>query len=151
MNIAVPISRLPHADGLDLPAHETDFSAGLDLRAAVEADDPAVLDPGDRALLPTGLQIALPDGFEAQIRPRSGLAYRHGVTVLNSPGTIDADYRGEVKVLLINHGAEAFTIERGTRIAQMVVARHARVEWEERQTLEETVRGSGGFGSTGRE
>jgi dUTP pyrophosphatase len=151
MNIAVPLSRLPHAEGLDLPAHETDYSAGLDLRAAVEADDPVVLSPGSRALLPTGLQIALPEGYEAQIRPRSGLAYRHGVTVLNSPGTIDADYRGEVKVLLINHGEEPFSVERGTRIAQMVVARHARVEWEERNALEETVRGSGGFGSTGRE
>jgi dUTP pyrophosphatase len=151
MNIAVPLSRLPHAEGLDLPAHETDYSAGLDLRAAVEADDPVVLSPGSRALLPTGLQIALPEGYEAQIRPRSGLAYRHGVTVLNSPGTIDADYRGEVKVLLINHGEEPFSVERGTRIAQMVVARHARVEWKERNALEETVRGSGGFGSTGRE
>jgi dUTP pyrophosphatase len=149
MNIAVPLSRLPHAEGLDLPAHETDYSAGLDLRAAVEADDPVVLSPGSRALLPTGLQIALPEGYEAQIRPRSGLAYRHGVTVLNSPGTIDADYRGEVKVLLINHGEEPFSVERGTRIAQMVVARHARVEWKERNALEETVRGSGGFGSTG--
>jgi dUTP pyrophosphatase len=151
MNIAVPLSRLPHAEGLDLPAHETEYSAGLDLRAAVEADDPVVLSPGSRALLPTGLQIALPEGYEAQIRPRSGLAYRHGVTVLNSPGTIDADYRGEVKVLLINHGEEPFSVERGTRIAQMVVARHARVEWKERNALEETVRGSGGFGSTGRE
>jgi dUTP pyrophosphatase len=149
MNIAVPLSRLPHAEGLDLPAHETDYSAGLDLRAAVEADDPVVLSPGSRALLPTGLQIALPEGYEAQIRPRSGLAYRHGVTVLNSPGTIDADYRGEVKVLLINHGEEPFSVERGTRIAQMVVARHARLEWKERNALEETVRGSGGFGSTG--
>jgi dUTP pyrophosphatase len=149
MNIAVPLSRLPHAEGLDLPAHETEYSAGLDLRAAVEADDPVVLSPGSRALLPTGLQIALPEGYEAQIRPRSGLAYRHGVTVLNSPGTIDADYRGEVKVLLINHGEEPFSVERGTRIAQMVVARHARVEWKERNALEETVRGSGGFGSTG--
>jgi dUTP pyrophosphatase len=151
MNIAVPLSRLPHAEGLDLPAHETEYSAGLDLHAAVEADDPVVLSPGSRALLPTGLQIALPEGYEAQIRPRSGLAYRHGVTVLNSPGTIDADYRGEVKVLLINHGEEPFSVERGTRIAQMVVARHARVEWKERNALEETVRGSGGFGSTGRE
>jgi dUTP pyrophosphatase len=151
MSIAVPVSRLPHADGLDLPAHETDFSAGLDLRAAVAADDPVVLSPGRRALIPTGLQIALPEGYEAQIRPRSGLAYRHGVTVLNSPGTIDADYRGEVKVLLINHGEAAFTVERGARIAQMVVARHARVQWEERSPLEDTVRGRGGFGSTGRE
>jgi len=149
MNIAVPLSRLPHAEGLDLPAHETDYSAGLDLRAAVAADDPVVLSPGSRALVPTGLQIALPEGYEAQIRPRSGLAYRHGVTVLNSPGTIDADYRGEVKVLLVNHGEEPFSVERGTRIAQMVVARHARVEWKERNALEETVRGSGGFGSTG--
>jgi dUTP pyrophosphatase len=151
MSIAVPVSRLPHADGLDLPAHETDFSAGLDLRAAVAADDPVVLSPGRRALIPTGLQIALPEGYEAQVRPRSGLAYRHGVTVLNSPGTIDADYRGEVKVLLINHGEAAFTVERGARIAQMVVARHARVQWEERSPLEDTVRGRGGFGSTGRE
>ena len=151
MSIAVPVSRLPHADGLDLPAHETDFSAGLDLRAAVAADDPVVLSSGRRALIPTGLQIALPEGYEAQIRPRSGLAYRHGVTVLNSPGTIDADYRGEVKVLLINHGEAAFTVERGARIAQMVVARHARGQWEERSPLEDTVRGRGGFGSTGRE
>jgi dUTP pyrophosphatase len=147
----VAITRLPHADGLDLPSHETSASAGLDLRAAVPDDAPAVLDPGARDLLPTGLKIALPQGYEGQIRPRSGLAYRHGVTVLNSPGTIDADYRGEVKVLLVNHEDEAFTIERGMRIAQLIVAEHARVSWVKQEALEETVRGPGGFGSTGTE
>lgn len=149
--IAVPLTRLPHAEGLDLPAHETDLSAGMDLRAAVPADAPVTLDPGAHDLIPTGLKIALPEGYEGQVRPRSGLAMRHRVTVLNSPGTIDADYRGEVKVLLINHGDDPFVIERGTRIAQLVVARHAHVEWTEREALEETVRGSGGFGSTGTE
>jgi dUTP pyrophosphatase len=147
----VAITRLPHAEGLALPAHETTASAGLDLRAAVPKDDPTTLAPGARALLPTGLQIALPEGYEGQVRPRSGLAHRHGVTVLNSPGTIDADYRGEVKVLLVNHGEAAYTVERGTRIAQLVVARHARVAWVEQEALEETVRGPGGFGSTGTE
>ncbi len=145
----VAISRLSHADGLDLPAYETAASAGMDLRAAVPSEEPVVLAPGARDLLPTGLQIALPKGYEGQIRPRSGLAHRHGVTVLNSPGTIDADYRGEVKVLLVNHGAEPFTVERGMRMAQLVVAAHARVDWVEREALEETVRGPGGFGSTG--
>lgn len=149
--IDVAISRLPHAEGLALPAHETDASAGLDLRAAVPEDDPTTLPPGGRALLPTGLKIALPAGYEGQVRPRSGLAHRHGVTVLNSPGTIDADYRGEVKVLLVNHGAEPFAVERGVRIAQLVVARHARVAWVKQEALEETVRGPGGFGSTGTE
>jgi dUTP pyrophosphatase len=115
----------------------------------VPADDPVTLDPGARALVDTGLKIALPKGYEGQVRPRSGLAHRHGVTVLNSPGTIDADYRGEVKVLLVNHGDEPFAIERGMRIAQFVVAQHARVEWVPREALEETVRGAGGFGSTG--
>lgn len=149
--IDVPVKRLPHADGLDLPAHETVHSAGMDLRAAVPDDEPVTLEPGARTLIPTGLQIALPEGYEGQVRPRSGLAYRHGITVLNSPGTIDADYRGEVKVLLVNLGDEAFTIERGERVAQLVVARHAHITWrEERKTLEETVRGAGGFGSTGR-
>lgn len=147
----VAITPLPHAEGLDLPAYETDASAGLDLRAAVPEDEPVVLESGEHALLPTGLQIALPRGYEGQVRPRSGLAYRHGVTVLNSPGTIDADYRGEVKVLLINHGSESFAIERGMRIAQLVVAQHARVSWVEQEALEETVRGPGGFGSTGTE
>ncbi len=145
----VAISRLSHADGLDLPAYETAASAGMDLRAAVPSEEPVVLAPGARDLLPTGLQIALPKGYEGQIRPRSGLAHRHGVTVLNSPGTLDADYRGEVKVLLVNHGAEPFTVERGMRMAQLVVAEHARVDWVEREALEETVRGPGGFGSTG--
>ena len=147
----VAISRLPHAEGLALPAHETDASAGLDLRAAVPEDAPETLPPGGRALLPTGLKIALPAGYEGQVRPRSGLAHRHGVTVLNSPGTIDADYRGEVKVLLVNHGAEPFAVERGMRIAQLVVAKHAHIAWVEQEALEETVRGPGGFGSTGTE
>jgi len=147
--IDVALTRLSHAEGLALPAHETAASAGLDLRAAVPADDPATLPPGGRDLLPTGLKIALPEGYEGQVRPRSGLAHRHGVTVLNSPGTIDADYRGEVKVLLVNHGETPYTVERGERIAQLVVARHARVAWVEQAALEETVRGPGGFGSTG--
>lgn len=121
----------------------------MDLRAAVPGDEPVTLAPGAHDLIPTGLKIALPEGYEGQVRPRSGLAMRHGVTVLNSPGTIDSDYRGEVKVLLINHGAEPFAIERGERIAQLVVARHAHVTWTEQQALEETVRGAGGFGSTG--
>lgn len=148
--IDVAITRLSHAEGLDLPAYETNQSAGMDLRAAV-ADEPLTLAPGDWALVPTGLKIALPEGYEGQVRPRSGLAHRHGVTVLNSPGTIDADYRGEVKVLLVNHGSEAFDVNRGMRIAQLVVAEHARVSWVERGALGETVRGPGGFGSTGTE
>ena len=147
--IDVAITRLPHAEGLDLPAYETSASAGMDLRAAVSDDEPVVLKPGEWDLLPTGLKIALPEGYEGQIRPRSGLAHRHGVTVLNSPGTIDADYRGEVKVLLINHGPEPFSIERGMRIAQLVMAEHAHVSWVRQDALEETVRGPGGFGSTG--
>ena len=148
-SISVPLKRLSHAEGLDLPTHETVMSAGMDLRAAVPADAPVTLDVGERALVPTGLQIALPQGFEGQVRPRSGLAMRHGVTVLNSPGTIDSDYRGECKVLLVNHGDEPFSIERGERIAQLVVAAHAHVEWTVQETLEETARGAGGFGSTG--
>ena len=147
--IDVAITRLPHAEGLDLPAYETSASAGMDLRAAVPADDPVTLAPGAWTLVDTGLKIALPQGYEGQVRPRSGLAHRHGVTVLNSPGTIDADYRGEVKVLLVNHGDEPFTVERGMRIAQLVVAEHARVDWQPQDALEETVRGAGGFGSTG--
>ena len=149
--IDVAVTRLPHAEGIDLPAYETSASAGMDLRAAVPVDAPVTLDPGNRALVDTGLKIALPKGYEGQVRPRSGLAHRHGVTVLNSPGTIDADYRGEVKVLLVNHGREPFTVERGMRIAQLVVAQHARVEWVRREALDETVRGPGGFGSTGTE
>ena len=145
----VAITRLPHSEGLDLPHHETDASAGMDLRAAVPEDEPEMLPPGAWSLLPTGLKIALPKGYEGQVRPRSGLAYDHGVTVLNSPGTIDADYRGEVKVLLINHGDAPFAIERGLRMAQLVVAEHAQVSWVQQEELTETVRGPGGFGSTG--
>lgn len=145
--VAVAITRLPHADGLPLPEYATAHAAGMDLHAAVEAD--MTLAPGARALVPTGLSIALPEGYEAQVRPRSGLAAKNGVTVLNTPGTIDADYRGEVKVILINLGAEPFTIDRGMRIAQMVVAPCTRVAWVEADTLPETARGAGGFGSTG--
>ena len=147
--VPVRIRRLPHAEGLDLPAYQSAGAAGLDLVAALAPDQALVLEPGARALVPTGLCIALPDGTEAQVRPRSGLALRHGVTVLNAPGTVDADYRGEVGVILVNHGAEPFVIERGTRIAQLVLARVERLAWEEGE-LDETARGAGGFGSTGR-
>ena len=131
-----------------LPAYQTPLSAGMDLRANVT--EPLVLQPGQRALVPTGLRIELPAGYEAQIRPRSGLAFKHGLTVLNSPGTIDADYRGEIQVLLVNLSDQAFEIKRGERIAQMVVARHERVQWIETDELSETERGAGGFGHTGR-
>jgi len=131
-----------------LPAYETVASAGMDLRANLS--EGLLLKSGERLLVRTGLFIALPEGYEAQIRPRSGLAFKHGITVLNSPGTIDADYRGEVKVLLINHGAEDFEIKDGERIAQMVIAAHARIEWNSVTELEETERGAGGFGSTGK-
>jgi len=143
----IAIQRLSHGLDLPLPAYATAGAAGLDLFAAVEKD--LVLAPGKYAGVPTGIAIALPDGFEAQVRPRSGLALRHGVTVLNAPGTIDSDYRGEVSAILINHGAEPFAISRGMKIAQLIVAEHARVEWTETHQLQETVRGSGGFGSTG--
>ncbi len=148
--IDVEVRRLPHAEGLELPKYETDQSAGMDLRAAVPEDEPIVLRPGERELVPTGLQIALPAGHEGQVRPRSGLAVRNGITVLNSPGTIDADYRGEVKVILVNLGDEPFEIRRGERIAQLIVARHERVQWSEEEELAETARGAGGFGHTGR-
>lgn len=144
------VRRLPHAQGLPLPAYETAQAAGMDLRAAVPDDAPVTLAPGDRALIPTGLQIALEPGYEAQVRPRSGLALKHGITCLNSPGTIDADYRGEVGVILINHGREPFVIARGERIAQMIVAPFAQARPLEVEVLDETVRGAGGFGSTGR-
>jgi dUTP pyrophosphatase len=147
LGTTVAITRLPHAHDINLPAYATPQSAGLDLAAAVDAQ--ISLAPGAIAMIPTGLAIALPPGFEAQIRPRSGLAAKNGVTVLNTPGTIDADYRGEIKVILINHGKEPFTIERGTRIAQMVIARYEQVDWTEVETLDETARGTGGFGSTG--
>ncbi|MDR3424381.1 MAG: dUTP diphosphatase [Alphaproteobacteria bacterium] len=146
-NVTVAIATLPHAEGLGLPAYATLHAAGMDLCAAV--DDDLTLLPGQRALIPTGIMIALPEGYEAQVRPRSGLALKNGVTVLNSPGTIDADYRGEVKVILANLSDEAFTVTRGLRIAQMVVARYSRVEWEKTEQLSETARGAGGFGSTG--
>lgn len=148
--VEVEVRRLAHAEGLELPKYETDQSAGMDLRAAVPEDEPVMLGPGERKLVPTGLQIALPAGHEGQVRPRSGLAVRHGVTVLNAPGTIDADYRGEVKVILVNLGGEPFEIRRGERIAQLVVARHERMTWTVADELQETARGAGGFGHTGR-
>jgi dUTP pyrophosphatase len=148
--VKVDIRRLPHGEGLALPAYQTAHAAGLDLLAAVPEDAPLVLSPGARALVPTGLSIALPAGYEAQIRPRSGLAAKHGVTVLNTPGTIDADYRGEIGVLLINHGEAPFPIRRGKRIAQMVIAAVVRAELVAVASLSTTDRGSGGFGSTGR-
>ena len=131
-----------------IPAYATPSSAGVDLRAYLP--EPMVLSPGERALIPTGLFMELPEGYEAQIRPRSGLAYKHGITVLNSPGTIDADYRGEIKVLLVNLGKEVFVIESGERVAQMVVAKHEQVEWKLVDALDETERGTGGFGHTGK-
>ena len=143
------ITVLKHAEGLELPAYATALSAGMDIRAALSEGETVVLQPGQRGLIPTGLKIGLPAGYEAQVRPRSGLAVKHGVTVLNAPGTIDADYRGEVKVILINHGREAFEIRRGDRIAQMIVARHASVQWMETDDLSITERGEGGFGHTG--
>lgn len=144
------IQRLAHAEGLALPAYETAGSAGLDLRAAVPEDAPVTLEPGARALVPTGLKIALEQGWEAQVRPRSGLALKHGITCLNTPGTIDSDYRGEVGVILVNLGQVPFVIRRGERIAQMVVAPHAQAKIVEVDELDETARGAGGFGSTGR-
>lgn len=147
--VQVEFKTLDHFEGLKLPAYETPLAAGADLRAAVPEDMPMTLKPGERALIPTGFCMALPDGYEAQIRPRSGLAYKYGVTCLNTPGTIDADYRGEVKVLLINHGQESFSIQRGERIAQIVIAPITQPAFTLVQTLSETVRGAGGFGSTG--
>ena len=146
----VRVERLPHAEGLALPAYETTGSAGMDLRAALSEFEPIVLAPGERKLIPTGLRIALEPGYEAQVRPRSGLALKHGVTFLNSPGTIDSDYRGEVGVILINHGQIAFEINRGERIAQMVIAPCVQAVMAEVDALDETARGAGGFGSTGR-
>ncbi|WP_421980518.1 dUTP diphosphatase [Roseibium sp.] len=148
MQVTLELKQLDHAKGLPLPAYQSDLAAGLDLVAAV--DTPLHLAPGERALVPTGLAMALPAGFEAQVRPRSGLAAKHGVTVLNTPGTIDADYRGEVKVILINLGDTPFEIVRGERIAQMVIAPVLQAVITEVETLSETQRGAGGFGSTGR-
>lgn len=146
-DVKVALKVLDHAVGLQLPTYATEQSAGMDLTAATE--EAFDLEPGMRTLIPTGLSMALPVGFEAQIRPRSGLALKHGVTVLNTPGTIDADYRGEIKVILANLGTETVTIERGMRIAQMVIAKHEHVAWSVVENLDETERGAGGFGSTG--
>jgi dUTP pyrophosphatase len=148
--VKVEIRRLPHGEGLALPAYQSAHAAGLDLLAAVPEASPLILAPGQHALVPTGLTIALPSGHEAQVRPRSGLAAKHGVTVLNAPGTVDADYRGEIGVLLINHGIAPFTIRRGERIAQLVIASVVRAELIPATALSATDRGSGGFGSTGR-
>lgn len=145
--ITIPIERLPHGAGLDLPGYATDASAGMDIPAALEA--PVTLAPGERVLVPAGFRLALPAGVEAQIRPRSGLALEHGVTVLNAPGTIDADYRGEVMVLLTNLGREDFTISREMRVAQLVIAPVWRARWAAVERLPATARGEGGFGSTG--
>jgi dUTP pyrophosphatase len=148
-DVDVRIVRLPHAEGLPLPEYQSPQAAGLDLLAAVPADTPVTLAPGARAMVPAGIAIALPAGTEAQVRPRSGLAVRHGVTVLNTPGTIDADYRGEIQVILINLGHEPFVVTRGMRIAQLVIAPVRRAHLVEVASLDETSRGSGGFGSTG--
>lgn len=150
MSLTIKVRRLPHNADLPLPAYETEQSAGMDLRAAVADDAPVTLQPGARGLIPTGLAIALPPGFEAQVRPRSGLALKHGITCLNSPGTVDADYRGELAVILVNLGQEPFVIKRGERIAQMVIAPVTQASFVEVETLDETARGAGGFGSTGK-
>ena len=147
--IALEVTRLPHAADLPLPSYQSEGAAGLDLLAAVPADAPLLLAPGARALIPTGIAVALPPGTEGQVRPRSGLAARHGVTVLNSPGTIDADYRGEIQVILVNLGHDLFRVSRGMRVAQLIVAPVFHVVMTERVDLDETTRGVGGFGSTG--
>ena len=149
MTPTIPVVQLSHAQGLPLPAYETPLAAGMDLRAAVGDDAPLTLKPMARAMVPTGLAFAVPAGFEAQVRPRSGLAAKAGITCLNAPGTIDADYRGEVKVILINLGQEDFVIRRGDRIAQLVIAPVASAQWRSVDSLDETARGAGGFGSTG--
>jgi len=148
--ITVQVCPLPHFDGLALPAYETQGSAGMDVRAAVSEAEPVILKPGERAMVPTGLSVALPEGYEIQVRPRSGLAARYGLTCLNTPGTVDSDYRGEIKVILINLGQEVVTLRRGERIAQLVLAPVTRLGWRQVDALEETTRGAGGFGSTGR-
>ena len=145
--IPVRITREPGCEDLPLPAYESKHAAGMDLRAAVR--EPIMLAPGERTLVPTGLHIALPEGYEAQVRPRSGLAINHGISLLNSPGTIDADYRGEIRIILANLGTEPFTIRRGDRIAQLIIAPVSRVEWQEVPSLDQTPRGDGGFGHTG--
>lgn len=150
MTVEVRIRRLAHSEGLPLPAYQTSGAAGMDLHAALGEGVPLLLQPGERALVPTGFAIGLPAGYEAQVRPRSGLALKHGITCLNSPGTIDHDYRGEVQVLLINLGDTPFAIQRGERIAQMLIAPVTRAAWLEIVTLDDTERGAGGFGSTGK-
>ena len=147
--LTVEFKKLDNFGDLEMPAYETDLAAGVDLRAAIAADTPLILKPGERTLVATGFAMALPPGYEAQIRPRSGLAYKHGITVVNTPGTVDADYRGEVKILLINHGADPFTINRGERIAQMVIAPVTQAQFASVDSLSETKRGAGGYGSTG--
>jgi dUTP pyrophosphatase len=149
MNVTVAVKRLPHAADLPLPRYETAGAAGLDLQAAIDADAPLVLKAGARALVPTGLTLALPEGFEAQVRPRSGLALKQGVTLVNSPGTIDSDYRGEIGVILINHGHEDVVVTRGMRIAQLVIAPVIQARLVEPDELDQSERGAGGFGSTG--
>jgi dUTP pyrophosphatase len=149
VSLEIRIQRLEHAEGLPLPAYETSGAAGMDLRAAVPEDDQLVIRPGARTLVPTGFCIAVPQGYEAQVRPRSGLAARQGITCLNTPGTIDSDYRGEVKVILINLGEENAIVRRGDRIAQLVICPVTRASWSETGSLDETLRGKGGFGSTG--
>ena len=146
--VTVSVCPLPHFEGLDLPAYETIGSAGMDVRAAVSQEEPILLQAGERAMIPTGLSVAIPQGYEIQVRPRSGLAAKHGLTCLNTPGTIDSDYRGEIKVILINLGQDAFTIQRGERIAQLVLAPVTQLAWIEVGALDETDRGAGGFGST---
>ena len=147
--VPVTIKPLDHYEGLALPAYETPQSAGMDLRAAVPADAPVSIPPGEWRLIPVGIAIALPAGFEAQVRPRSGLAAKHGISCVNTPGTVDADYRGEIRVNLINHGQANFVVNRGDRIAQMIIAPVTQAVWEVADTLDETTRGAGGFGSTG--
>lgn len=147
--VDVPVAQLPHAADLPLPAYQSAGASGLDLLAAIPADSPVVIAPGAIAMIPTGISIALPAGLEGQVRPRSGLAAKHGLTVLNTPGTIDADYRGEIAVILINHGRESFPVTRGMRIAQLVIAPISFAQLKKVEKLPETTRGSGGFGSTG--
>lgn len=147
--LTIRCTQLPHGADLPLPAYETSGAAGMDLMAAIPAGEDLVLEPGQRQLVPTGLSIAVPPGFEAQVRPRSGLALRHGISVVNAPGTIDSDYRGEVSVLLINLGSSPFTVRRGERIGQMVIAAYAQAVWQPVVALDETERGAGGYGSTG--
>jgi dUTP pyrophosphatase len=147
--VDVKVMRLPHAADLPLPVYQSALAAGLDLVAAVPADKPVTLAPGQRAMIPTGLAIALPAGTEAQVRPRSGLAAKNGISVLNTPGTVDADYRGEIQVILVNFGTESFRVDRGLRIAQLVIVPVLRAKLTEVKSLNETVRGAGGFGSTG--